>query len=120
MDINDWSQRHKQSSAALDADQIEHRAMLDGLSNIEVGIQDERTPGLVDDELVDKGNSWSERQILLENLTGSISEELERRAQLMNGAYPFSLKSGWSNISAARPGCMNSVLLRRETPKALL
>jgi len=94
VDINDWSQRHKQFAAAIDADQVERRAMLDGASNVEAGIQDERTSGVVDDALVEKGNSWSERQILLENLSGSVSEELGRRAQIMNGSYPFVLKDG--------------------------
>lgn len=120
MDINDWSQRHKQFSAALDADQIEHRAMLDGLSNIEAGIQDERTTGLVDDALVDKGNSWSERQILLENLTASISEELERRAQLMNGAYPFSLKSGLVKYKRSKTGVYEFCLAAARNPKGVV
>ena len=119
MDTNDWSQRHKQFAAALDADQVECRAMLDGASNIEAGIQDERTTGLVDDLLVEKGNSWPERQMLLENLSGAVSEELERRAKLMNGSYPFSLKNGGVKYVPSKTGVYEFCLAVAKNPKGV-
>ena len=119
MDTSDWSQRHKQFNAALDADQVERRAMLDGASNIEAGIQDERTVGVVDDALVEKGNSWSERQILLENLSGSVSEELGRRVQLMNGSYPFILKDGSVKHVPSKTGVYEFCLAVARNPKGI-
>lgn len=119
MDINDWKQRHKQFAAALDADQVERRAMLNGASNIEAGIQDERTAGVVDDALVEKGNSWSERQILLENLSGSASEELGRRAQLMNSSYPFVLKNGAVKYAPSKTGVYEFCLAVARNPKGI-
>jgi len=88
---NDWELRHKQFAAGLDADQVESSAMLRGLAHIETGIEDEKMAGVVDDALIESGNSWAERQCVLENLSGAIADELQRRADTMRDAYPFEI-----------------------------
>lgn len=119
MDINNWSLRHRQFAAALDADQVEVVAMLDGSSSIETGIQDDRTIGMVDDALIEKGNSWSERQMLLENLSGAISEELERRARIMTSAYPFTIENGGLKYTPSKTGVYEFCLAVARNPKGI-
>jgi hypothetical protein len=94
VNVNDWREKHKQFSAALDADQVETQAMLAGLAHLEQGIVDEKMAGVVDDSLVETGNSWAERQSVLENLSGAVADEVDRRTKLMKGAYPFAIKAG--------------------------
>jgi hypothetical protein len=89
---DNWKDRHKQFGAALDADQVEAQAMLAGAANIDVGIEDVRMAGVVDDGLIEKGNSWEERQVVLEGLSGAIAEELQRRSVMMKDAYPFKIR----------------------------
>jgi hypothetical protein len=91
---DNWQERHKQFSTALDADQVEVQAMLAGAANIEVGIEDERMAGVVDDALIENGNSWEERQVVLETLSGAIAEEVDRRSAMMKQAYPFEITKG--------------------------
>jgi hypothetical protein len=86
-----WQERHKQFRSALDTDQVEAQAMLAGAANIDIGIEDERMAGIVDDALIENGNSWEERQVVLENLSGAIAEEVERRSRMMKDAYPFEM-----------------------------
>ena len=94
MNPDNWEERHKQSLAALDADQVETQAMLNGLAHIDAGIRDEVMAGVVDDALIEPGNSWEERQAVLEGLSGAVAEEVERRAGLLKEAYPFAITKG--------------------------
>lgn len=91
MNPDNWEERYKQFKAALAADQVEAQAMLAGAASIDAGIEDERMDGVVDDALMENGNSWGERQVVLENLSGAIAEELERRSTIMKDAYPFEM-----------------------------
>ncbi len=70
--------------------------MLAGAANVEVGIEDERMAGVVDDALIEHGNSWEERQVVLESLSGAIAEEVDRRSSMMKQAYPFGITKGSS------------------------
>src|SRR5262245_42028312 len=65
--------------------------MLRGVAHIETGIEDEKMAGVVDDALIEPGNSWEERQCILESLSGAIAEEVQRRADVMRDAYPFEI-----------------------------
>ena len=94
MNPTNWAERKKQFLAALDADQVESQALLAGLAHIDTGIKDEKMAGVVDDTLIEPGNSWEERQAVLEDLTGALAEEVERRAELMKSAYPFIISKG--------------------------
>ena len=94
MNPENWQERHKQFKAALDADQVEAQAMLAGAANIEAGIEDERMAGVVDDELIENGNSWEERQVVLEGMSGAVAEEVQRRSIMMKAAYPFRITKG--------------------------
>jgi hypothetical protein len=94
VDREDWAQRHKQFKAALDTDQVEREAIRTGLTSIEFGIEDERTAGIVDDALEQEGNSWVERQEILETLGGATLDEVSRRIEIMGAAYPFKVVDG--------------------------
>ncbi len=93
--------------------------MLDGISSIEVGIQDERTSGIVDDALIEKGNSWPERQVFLENLSGALSDELDRRAKLMKNFYPFSLNKGSVHYNPSKTGVYEFCLAVARNPRGV-
>ena len=120
MDPNNWEERHRQFSAALDADQVECRAMLQGAANVDAGIQDERIAGIVDDALIEKGNSWEERQVVIEGLSGRISEELTRRAALLNEAYPFLVLNGALRYQRSKTGVYEFCLAVARNPAGVL
>jgi len=87
----DWNQKHKQFDAALDADQAEFQAMLSGTANMDAAIGIEKMAGVIDDALIEAGNSWNERQMRIENNSGAIGDEIGRRVALMREAYPFEV-----------------------------
>jgi hypothetical protein len=89
--FGNWTNRQKQLKAAVNADQVEVAALRAGVSQIDAGLLDERIAGVIDDELIERGNSWAERQAVLETLSGEIAEELQRRSSLMQKAYPFQI-----------------------------
>lgn len=67
--------------------------MLDSSATIDDGLVDERVSGILDDALVEQGNSWEERQDAIEELSGSVAEEIERRRLTLQDAYPFVVVS---------------------------
>ncbi len=117
MNPDKWAERHTEFRAALDADQVECRAMLEGLASVEAGMEDERISGMVDDQLVDAGNSWAERQAVLESLSSSISEELARRSAVMKDAYPFVVSGGSLAYSPSKTGVYEFCLAVARNPK---
>ena len=119
LDPDNWTERHKDFDAGLDADQVELRAMLDGLASVEAGIEDERISGIVDDRLVDAGNSWEERQVVLESLSGSVAEEIARRAELMKDAYPFVVRGGSISYRRSNTGVYELCLAAARNPKGI-
>lgn len=118
MDENNWAGGVKQFKAALDADQVECRAVLDGTAPFETGLRDEKTVGVVDDALIEPGNSWAERQSLLEDLSGAIAEEIVRRRQIMNDAYPFQIERGSIAYSKSATGVYEFCLAAARDPSA--
>lgn len=84
--------RTAELSAGIDADQVEREAVRNGISNADFGVSDERIAGVIDDEIEESGNSWTERQEILEDRSGLILKELLRRSALMNDAYPFKIE----------------------------
>ncbi|RYZ92305.1 MAG: hypothetical protein EOP06_04615 [Proteobacteria bacterium] len=78
-------------AAGIDADQVEREAVRNGISNADCGTSDERIAGVIDDEIEESGNSWKERQEILEDRSGMILKELVRRSSIMKEAYPFRL-----------------------------
>jgi hypothetical protein len=114
---NDWSQRLKQFNAGLDADQVEIKAMLTGLAHVDAGMEDEKMAGTVDDALIESGNSWAERQVILETLSGAIAEEVDRRAALMKDAYPFQItKAGALSYRKSKTGVYELCLVAARNP----
>lgn len=89
-----WTQGFAEFQAGLDVDQVECRAVLDGAANFDSGIRDERIAGVVDDALIEPGNSWAERQEMLEDMSGAVAREVQRRFATMKGAYPFHVRAG--------------------------
>lgn len=116
MNPNHWPDRKRQFQAALDADQVESQALLLGLAHVDVGIQDEKMAGVVDDALIESGNSWDERQAVLEELSGAIAEEIERRAELMMEAYPFTTGRGALEYRPSKTGVYEFCLAVAHNP----
>lgn len=119
VDSNQWTQRHKDFDAGLDADQVECQAMLDGLANIDAGVADERISGAVDDQLVDAGNSWAERQAVLETLSGAVAEEIARRGEMMMESYPFHVRSGSLTYRRSETGVYEFCLAAARNPSGV-
>lgn len=85
------SQRHSDG-----ADQVELEALRSGDAVIDVGADDEQLSGVLDDSAVE-AMPLDESELLRDDLThddivGPIHEELRRRADLLQCAYPFNLK----------------------------
>jgi hypothetical protein len=116
-DADEWTERHKDFKAGLDADQVELRALLEGLASMDVGIEDERMAGVVDDTLIDRGNSWQERQEVLEDLSGSTANEISRRAEMMQEAYPFLLNGNSVTYRPSATGVYEFCLAAARNPK---
>jgi hypothetical protein len=89
----DWEHRLKDFKAGVDADQAERQAWSDSIASYESGLEDERMSGEVDDEIEEQGNSWIQRQDILETLSGQVAEEIERRKLIQGGSYPFEIVS---------------------------
>jgi hypothetical protein len=117
VDTDNWVEKQKNFDAAINADQAECQAMLDGLASIEAGLQDEKISGTIDDMIVQKGNSWSERQAVVENLSGPLAEEIDRRVVLMKDAYPFEVIKGSLSYQPSKTGVYEYCLAAARNPK---
>lgn len=104
MSWDDWTLRNRHQDAAVDADQVECEAILLGNAAVDVGIRDEIMAGVVDDNIIEPGNSWQERQETLEEFSGAIADEIARRAEIMGEAYPFKLESNGIVYTQSRTG----------------
>jgi hypothetical protein len=91
--------------------------MLDGIATVESGIEDELIAGVIDDRLIETGNSWEERQAELETLSGAVSEEIQRREDLMKDAYPFDVASGSLRYRPSKTGVYEFCLAVSQNPK---
>jgi hypothetical protein len=116
VDWEDWSLRLRQFNAGLDADQVEREAIRVGLTSIEFGTEDERTSGMVDDALETAGNSWAERQEVLETLSGAVADEVHRRADMMGNAYPFAISDGALEYAQSKTGVYEFCLAASSNP----
>lgn len=92
-----WDDRHRLMVVAKDADEVERAAMLYGTAPVSSGIDDEKLSGAlpeVDDVETygEAGTQVEDRSV--EGITGSVHEEIERRAAMMGEAYPFTLSGG--------------------------
>jgi len=111
-----WELKQKQFQAGLDADQVEREAIRTGTTSIEFGTEDERTSGAVDDALESEGNSWEERQNVLENLSGAVADEVHRRATIMGPSYPFTVTGGALEYAASQTGVYEFCLAASANP----
>jgi len=114
---NEWVERKKQFNAGLEADQAETQAILTGHAHIEIALVDEKMAGVIDDALIEPGNSWAERQSVIEELSGAVAAEVERRALMMKDAYPFTLGKGSSlNYRPSKTGVYEFCLAVARNP----
>lgn len=81
--------RNADFETGLNADQVEFRAVLTGASAYEEGIRDERWSGQLLPEQQDARPWWADQQDAVEELSGDIAEEIDRRVLLLGSHYPF-------------------------------
>ena len=101
---NRYYQRHAAQRATVDADQAEFDALRAGSVTVTSGIYDERVAGAMDDfELNDPPDMerWQQQDVQDDTAVGKVHEELERRASILQDAYPFALADGVLSYSAA-------------------
>lgn len=82
-----------------DADQVELDALASGHSVIDTGAEDELVAGVLDDLAVDSmpsdhSEDWHRNDLVRDDSVGPIHEELARRADILQQAYPFDLDQG--------------------------
>ena len=83
--------RNADWQAALDADEVEFRAVMMGTASREEGTREERWSGEIEENLSGVRPAWIEREEALELQDGDIAGEIERRALLLGDTYPFDL-----------------------------
>ncbi|UAK24379.1 hypothetical protein [Sphingomonas nostoxanthinifaciens] len=91
-----FSVRHELQRVMTNADQTESQAILTGSAVADAGVYDEVLSGELEDlETGDEGGQhWSAQDVALDDEVGAVTNELQRRALLLKGAYPFSLTGG--------------------------
>lgn len=91
------SHRRRTSRHSEDADKVELDALRTGDAAIEVGVDCEQLSGILDDSALEElplDDSEIHRDDLAhDDSIGPIHEELRRRAQLLQRAYPFNVES---------------------------
>lgn len=99
-----FSVRHGEQDHLADADQVELRAINQGAAVVEMGVYDERIAGVLDDAanaLAGNDAVWQKADRVLEDGVGSVRLEIERRALLLGGAYPFKLEGNQLTYEAS-------------------
>lgn len=97
MDAENWELRRAHFAAAHDADQAERRAVLMGASSMEDAALDQRISGELESEEGPQTAGlpeWERLNVQTEGLVGAALEEVERRLNIMEEAYPFELTEG--------------------------
>ena len=67
LDDLDWTLRRTQLDAAVDADQVEKRAIELGTANMEEGVRDQRIADATDDFAAGSGEPWSQQHARIED-----------------------------------------------------
>ena len=104
-----YSQRHQAQRAAKDADQAEFSALRNGSVVVDSGVYDDRVAGVFDDFDVNEPSvteSWHSEDLKYDTAVGKIYEEIERRIDILECAYPFKLDKGtlsYKQISSGIP-----------------
>ena len=87
-----YSRRHHNQRIAGDADQTEFSALLLEAAVVDAGMYDDRVAGAMDDfdpKDTTVHEEWHRTDLEYDSAVGGIHEEIERRANMMEGAYPF-------------------------------
>lgn len=114
--MSDFENQAIDSIAAIDADQVERQALRLGISNADFGLSDDRIAGSIDDAITNSGNDWEQRQLLLEEKTGRIIEEIERRKKVMGISYPFDVTGQSVRYSPSKLGVYEFCLVASGSP----
>lgn len=89
-DVTRWNDRTSLFKPALNADQTELEAIKYGSSPIDTGVQDDviADEHHADDLIAD--SNWEQEDFAVEEVTGKVTSEIDRRILLGNGSYPFT------------------------------
>lgn len=93
--VTDSYGRHYAQSSSADADQAEFDALKYGAASVDAGMYDDRLAGTLDDpEAGENRERWHREDLRSDTAAGRTQEEIERRADLLGSAYPFTLDQG--------------------------
>ncbi|HGN1105181.1 TPA: hypothetical protein ACKRO0_005494 [Pseudomonas aeruginosa] len=84
-----WDKRGALFNAARNADESEFAALQHGKAPIESGISDEVVADFHHADEPDRELHWRYEEAALDDLSGPLIEEIDRRAALLGDAYPF-------------------------------
>lgn len=96
MAYDTYSVRHADQRAIDSADQAEMRAIIAGSAVPDSGVYDEVLSGEMEDLEVGgpEMERWNRQDVAMDGEVGAVRDELEQRAEMLGGAYPFEITGG--------------------------
>lgn len=88
-DATRWSERTSLFKPATNADQTELEAVRFGSAPIDTGVQDDLIADEHHADDINADNNWEQEDFAIEEVSGKVATEIDRRATLSNGCYPF-------------------------------
>lgn len=92
---NNWANKYHYQNIAINADQVEFKALIENITSVKYGVADEGIADALDD-FEDSNNleaeQWANNDLKLDNADGNTIEEILRRSKLLGDLYPFKLK----------------------------
>ncbi|HCI6059303.1 TPA: hypothetical protein NPQ01_001148 [Klebsiella variicola subsp. variicola] len=105
--------KNRYQKICTDADEVEFSALLEKFSTIDNAIADEQIAGTLEDEILDDENQDdelknSEEEWMIEdrgkdNIISDVAEELQRRARILKGNYPFIYEDNHLRLKKTYP-----------------
>lgn len=84
-----WTDRGTLFKPSINADEAEFEAIRLGVTPIDTGVQDDVIADEHYSDLDEKKQHWEDEDIALEQATGPVINEIDRRAALGGSSYPF-------------------------------
>lgn len=107
-----WENRSYLQSISGNADQTEWKAVVEGQANLQAGIADDRIADATDSFAMDgqEDTPFQKSEATFETLTGTLTEEILWRKNVLGDHYPFAIEGG-SLVHKPSKGMLYEALL---------